>query len=138
MGRSTASTRPTAPSSELWAFDTREALRSSAAIDGDGNAYLGSGEGKLFVLNPDGTLRWAIQLIDEDRNDLNASPALGLEAIYLAGESGEVFSIPYDYCLRADLDDDRCVTDTGEQLPASGVQLVYTDRFGGLEPIAPV
>ena len=33
--------------------------------------------GRLFVLNPDGTLRWSMRLIDAERNDLNASPALG-------------------------------------------------------------
>src|SRR5262249_2158979 len=85
----------------VWQFDTRDAIRSSPAIDGDGHVYFGSGEGKLFVLNADGTLRWSLQLIDGTRDDLNASPALGTDAIVIAGESGEVFSVPYDYCLGA-------------------------------------
>ena len=84
-----------------WTFDTREPIRSSPAVDGDDNVYFGSGDGRLYVLNKDGTLRWSMQLIDDDRNDLNSSPALGKDAIYLGGESGEVFSVPYDYCLRA-------------------------------------
>src|SRR5262249_36948728 len=46
-----------------WAFDTLEPIRSSPAIDADGNVYVGSGEGRLFVLNRDGTLRWAMRLI---------------------------------------------------------------------------
>ena len=39
-----------------WAFDALEPIRSSPAIDADGNVYVGSGEGRLFVLNADGTL----------------------------------------------------------------------------------
>ncbi|MHA1855755.1 MAG: outer membrane protein assembly factor BamB family protein [Promethearchaeota archaeon] len=61
----------------IWKFDTLGPIRSSPAIDGNDTIYVGSGEGKLFAINPDGTLRWAYQLIDQNRNDLNASPALG-------------------------------------------------------------
>jgi len=86
-----------------WAFDTREPIRSSPAIDGAGNIYVGSGEGRLFVLDAEGSLRWSIRLIDDSRDDLNASPALGSDAIVLAGENGGVFSVPYDYCLRPGL-----------------------------------
>jgi outer membrane protein assembly factor BamB len=115
---------------QIWAFDTLEPIRSSPAVDGNDNIYLGSGEGKLFVLNPDGTLRWSMQLIADDRNDLNASPALGEEAIYIAGESGEVFSIPYDYCKRtSNLGDERCF-EAGETLPENGVYLYFTTSFG--------
>jgi outer membrane protein assembly factor BamB len=117
----------------LWAFDTVEPIRSSPAIDGNGNVYVGSGEGRLFVLNPDGTLRWSIQLIDEPRNDLNGSPALGNDAIVIAGENGDVFSLPYDYCLRPEaVADTRCRVGGGEDLPADGVFLFVTGRFGGL------
>jgi outer membrane protein assembly factor BamB len=119
--------------SVVWAYDTREPIRSSPAIDGDGNIYLGSGEGQMFVLNPDGSLRWSIQLIDDERDDLNASPALGKERIVISGESGEVFGIPYDYCLRPNLDDDRCTVGPGEPLPDDGIFIVFTTSFGGLE-----
>ena len=123
--------------SVVWAFDTREPVRSSPAVDGDGNVYVGSGEGRLFVLNADGTLRWSMQLIAGDRNDLNSSPALGKDAIYIAGESGEVFSVPYDYCLRSEGQaDQRCVTTGGEALP-SGASLLFTTSFGALEPEPP-
>jgi outer membrane protein assembly factor BamB len=111
---------------QRWAFDTLEPIRSSPAIDADGHIYVGSGEGRLFVLNKDGTLRWSIKLIDDIRNDLNSSPALGKDAIYLGGESGEVFSVPYDYCLRAT--DARC--STTEDLPADIAQLWVTTPLG--------
>jgi hypothetical protein len=120
-----------------WAFDTTEPVRSSPAVDADGNVYVGSGEGRLFVLNPNGTLRFSMRLIDADRNDLNASPALGQDAIYIGGESGEVFSVPYDYCLRAEAKSDaRCTTTGGEGLP-DGVNLLFTTSFGALVDPAP-
>ena len=119
--------------SVVWGYDTREPIRSSPAIDGDGNIYVGSGEGQMFVLNPDGSLRWSIQLIDDDRDDLNSSPALGKEFVVLSGETGEVFAIPYDYCLRPGLDDDRCTVGPGEPLPDDGVFVVFTTSFGSLE-----
>jgi outer membrane protein assembly factor BamB len=117
----------------VWAYDTREPIRSSPAIDGDGNIYVGSGEGQMFVLNPDGTLRWSIQLIDDERDDLNSSPALGKEFVVLSGESGAVFGIPYDYCLRPGLSDARCTVGPGEPIPDEGVFIVFTTSFGGLE-----
>ena len=114
-----------------WQFDTRDAIRSSPAIDAAGNVYVGAGDGRLYVLNPDGTLRWSMQLIDADRDDLNASPALGTEAIVIAGESGEIFSIPYDWCLRPDASGDaRCRLGPAEDLPSDGAALYFTTQFG--------
>ncbi len=114
-----------------WQFDTRDAIRSSPAVDADGNVYVGSGEGRLFVLNADGSLRWSMRLIDGPRDDLNASPALGPDAILIAGESGEIFSIPYDWCLRPDAaSDPRCRRGPGEDLPADGAFLSWTTQFG--------
>lgn len=122
------------PSGDLvWAYDTREPIRSSPAIDGDGNIYVGSGEGQMFVLNPDGSLRWSIQLIDDQRDDLNSSPALGKEFVVISGETGEIFALPYDYCLRPDLNDERCTVGPGEPIPDEGVFIVFTTSFGGLE-----
>ncbi|MBK9180530.1 MAG: PQQ-binding-like beta-propeller repeat protein [Acidimicrobiales bacterium] len=116
-----------------WTFDALEPIRSSPAVDAAGRVYVGSGEGRLFVLEPDGTLRWSILLIDGDRNDLNASPALGPDGVAIAGESGEVFFVPYDYCLRPEAGgDDRCRVGPGEDLPSDGARLYVTTRFGRL------
>ncbi|MHA1673361.1 MAG: PQQ-binding-like beta-propeller repeat protein, partial [Promethearchaeota archaeon] len=117
----------------LWKFDTLESIRSSPAVDGEDTIYVGSGEGKLFAINPDGTLRWAYQLISSDRNDLNSSPALGFDGIYIAGESGEIFFVPYDYPLTTTgLDDPNSIIGPDEALPSDGVFLIYTTPFGEL------
>jgi len=116
---------------QRWAFDAGEPIRSSPAVDGAGNVYFGGGDGRLTVLGPDGKQRWSIQLITETRNDLNASPALGAHAVYLAGESGEVFGVPYEYCVSpAGAADARCRVGGEEALPRDGALLRYTTAHG--------
>lgn len=121
-----------------WEFDSRDPIRSSPAVDADDNVYFGSGDGRLYVLAKNGTLRWSIQLITLDRNDLNSSPALGADAVYLGGESGEIFSVPYDYCLRATgMADPRCAAPSAPTLPADGGTLLFTTSFGAEEATPP-
>ena len=116
---------------QFWAFDWGAPMRSSPAIDGHGNVYIGTGDGHLLVLNRDGTLRWALELIADDRDDLNGSPAIGHHAIYLAGESGEVFGVPYDFCLRdEEQSSPACTIGPDEPLAAEGVLLRFTTNFG--------
>jgi outer membrane protein assembly factor BamB len=115
---------------QKWAYDIGDPIRSSPAIDGAGNIYFGGGDGRLHVLNPDGTGRFSVQLIAEDRNDVNSSPALGHDAIYVGGESGELFSVPYDYCLGAGKSDARCAPPALLPVPADGAALLYTTAFG--------
>jgi outer membrane protein assembly factor BamB len=118
----------------LWTFDTPEPIRSSPAVDGEGNVYFGGGDGVLYVLNKDGSFRWSIQLIDEDRENLNASPALASDAIIIAGETGQVFSVPYDYCLRPTAKSDlRCRTTPAASGPTNGAVLVFSEAFGALD-----
>jgi outer membrane protein assembly factor BamB len=119
-----------------WQFDTPSPIRSSPSVDLDGNIYFGGGDGNLYVLGPDGKLRWSILLIDADRNDLNSSPALGADAIYLGGETGEIFSIPYEYCVRPEgMKDARC--STKPPVFADGAALMWTTTFGSLVATPP-
>ncbi|MFO0628362.1 MAG: PQQ-binding-like beta-propeller repeat protein [Polyangiales bacterium] len=114
-----------------WTFDALEPIRSSPAVDARDQIYVGSGEGRLFVLNANGTLRWSMRLIADDRDDLNASVALGRRGAVVAGENGGVFFVPFDYCLRpAAAMDARCRRGPGEDLPADGAFLYRTTRFG--------
>src|SRR5579862_3206787 len=95
----------------LWRYDTGDPVRSSPVL-GPAPAperrdivYVGSSNGKLYALDSDsGHRRWSFDTTPEDpvlrdRNDLNASPALGPTGIYIAGEDGYVDYVPYDYCL---------------------------------------
>ncbi len=112
-----------------WSFDAGTPLRSSPAVDADGNVYVGGGDGNLYVLRSNGSLRFAMRLIDDVRNDLNSSPALGSDAVYIGGESGEMFSVPYDWCLRpANAADPRCVTSRAP-VP-DGASLSWVNAFG--------
>ncbi|PKN98889.1 MAG: hypothetical protein CVU42_10265 [Chloroflexi bacterium HGW-Chloroflexi-4] len=117
----------------VWEFDTLEPIRSSPAVDGNDNIYFGNGEGKLYSINADGSLRWSYQLITDLRNDLNSSPALGFDGIYIAGESGEVFFVPYDYPLTSAGKEDPRSYSVGENMPADGASLVYTSSFGAFQ-----
>lgn len=112
-----------------WTFDTLDPIRSSPAVGGDGTIYFGGGDGKLYAINPDGTKRWSFDTSENDRNDLNASPALGKDGIVIAGEDGKIWNVPYDYCLRRK-DDKRCDTDKGEGMADDGA-LVYVLTRGG-------
>jgi outer membrane protein assembly factor BamB len=121
-----------------WAFDSLEPIRSSPAIDGSDKIYFGSGDGRLYCLNPDGTLRWAYQLVTDDRNDMNGSPGLGSHGIYIAGQSGDIFFMPYDYPLTDEgRKDTRTIIRKGEDLPENGAFLLYTTGFGSLKIKAP-
>jgi outer membrane protein assembly factor BamB len=121
-----------------WTFDTPEPIRSSPAVDGAGNIYFGGGDGVLYVLGPDGTMRWSLALITQPRRNLNASPALGTDAIYLAGESGEVFSVPYEYCLRSDQQANAaCSTTAPFSGTGDGAALLYNEPFGGIDVTPP-
>lgn len=121
-----------------WAFDWPSPIRSSPAIDGQNLIYMGTGDGHLLVLNADGSLRWALLLEPGERNDLNSSPALGEHAIYLASESGRVFGVPFDFCLReAEADNPNCKRPEDLSAPRDGARLRFVSRFGTLQEIPP-
>ena len=121
----------------LWKYDTGDPIRSSPALglSADGRSkivYFGDGNGKLYALNvSDGSLRWAFDTTSKeaelaDRNDLNGSVALGKTGIYVGGEHGQFWYLPYDYCLNAK--DARC---TGtSSLPQTFSGLYYVSPGG--------
>ncbi len=124
-----------ADGSVVWAYDTLAPLRSSPAVGADDVVYVGGGDGRLYAVNADGSLRWSMLLAAGDRNDLNSSPALGAHAIVIGSESGEVWSVPYDWCLQ-NADDTRCST-ASEPFPTDGGYLWVTSRFGNVSPTTP-
>ncbi len=125
----------------LWRHDTGDPIRSSPVIGrtpgGDGHiVYVGSSNGKLYAINAsDGTRRWSYDTtprgrVLRDRNDLNGSPALGEQGIYIGGEHGRLVFVPYEWCLRAGRDNPRCATDPGDEFP-DDVTRVYPATPGG-------
>lgn len=121
----------------LWKYDTGDPIRSSSALGmgPDGNSqivYFGDGNGKLYALNAaDGSVRWAFDTTSSetelaDRNDLNGSVALGKTGIYVGGEHGQLWYLPYDYCLHNQ--DARCSEDSA--LPQDFTGLYYVSPGG--------
>ena len=112
----------------LWTFDTLDPIRSSPSIDGEGRIYFGAGDGVLYALNPDGTRAWSYDATEQDRNDLNSSPVLGEERIYLGSEDGSILGVPYGYC--ASSSDPRCSTSPLSDLGDDGAALYYVTPGG--------
>ena len=124
----------------LWRYDTGDPVRSSpvlgAAPAGEHRdiVYVGSSNGKLYALDADtGRRRWSFDTTPtdpalRDRNDLNASPALGRTGVYIAGEHGYVDYVPYDYCLHRR--DRRCSTNPGEEF-GNDLTRVFPVSAGG-------
>jgi outer membrane protein assembly factor BamB len=131
----------------LWSYDTGDVIRSSPVLgrtpDGSGDiVYFGAGNGRFYALNAaDGTRRWSFDTTDadperRDRNDLNASPALGQTGVYFAGEHGQVWYVPYDYCLHTTTDS-RCQTASGSDLPTDVADLFYVSPGGNTQTSFP-
>ncbi len=76
------------PGTVKWAFATRARINSSPAIDvgADGTIYVGSEDGKLYAINPDGTAKW---IFTTGSGDVDSSPAIGPDGtIYVGSGSG--------------------------------------------------
>jgi len=123
----------------LWRYDTGDVVRSSPvlgpAAGGQGLVvYVGAGNGTLFAIDAaTGKRRWSYDTtsrdpILRDRNDLNASPALGRSGVYIGGEDGSVHYVPYDYCLHHAVT--RCSTSPG-QVFADELNRVFPVSSGG-------
>jgi outer membrane protein assembly factor BamB len=126
----------------LWKYDTGAPIRSSPAVglspEGADLIYFGCGNGRLYALNGDGTLRWSFDTTPDDdelrdRNDLNGSPALGPTGVYIGGEHGQLWYVPYDYALQAPKA--RCETVDG--LPPTFTGLQYVTPGGNATPEFP-
>lgn len=126
----------------LWRYDAGAPIRSSPVLgrapEGEEGwiVYFGCGNGKLFAINAaDGSRRWSYNTTPEDpelcdRNDLNGSPALGTTGVYIGGEHGQVWYVPYDYPLHSD--DPRGSRDAGEDFPSDMAGLLYVTPGGNV------
>ncbi|MCB0875748.1 MAG: PQQ-like beta-propeller repeat protein [Solirubrobacterales bacterium] len=130
----------------IWRYDTGDPIRSSPALGrapkGESGRilYVGSSDGSLYAIDTaDGTRRWSYDTtprgpVLHDRNDLNSSPALGKRGIWIGGESGYLYHVPYDYCLGPGRRDDRCDVDPGEQFGDDLTRTMPVTAGGTTEP----
>ena len=87
-------TGPSAPL-QKWAFATGGSiLGSSPAIGMDGAVYLGSADGNLYAINPDGSQRWAFKTGAVIQN---SSPAMGADGtIYIGSNDKKIYAVNPD------------------------------------------
>ncbi|MDD9939493.1 MAG: PQQ-binding-like beta-propeller repeat protein [Myxococcales bacterium] len=76
--------------SPVSTFTTGDEVISSPAVGADGTVYVGSEDGFLYAVNPDGTQQWAFDAGDAVRS----SPAIGSDGtIYVGSDDGRVFAV---------------------------------------------
>jgi outer membrane protein assembly factor BamB len=129
-----------------WRFDTGDTIRSSPVLGkaptGNGRIlYVGSANGKLYALDSrTGKRRWSFDTtprdpVLRDRNDLNASPALGRRGIYIGGEHGRIVFVPYDWCLHHR--DSRCNRKPRSDLGRTVTEMAYVTPGGSTRVSGP-
>ncbi len=75
-----------------WDYRTSGTLESSPAVAADGTIYFGSGDGHLYALSPNGTLRWRFAT-----GGRVYSPAVGGGGtVYVGSEDGNLYAIHPD------------------------------------------
>ena len=129
----------------VWRYDTGDPIRSSPVLgmppQGETGRilYVGSSNGQLYAIDTGtGSRRWSYDTTPReealhDRNDLNASPALGKRGIWIAGEAGFLHHVPYDYCLGEGREDERCETGPGERFADDLVRTFPVTAGGSTE-----
>jgi outer membrane protein assembly factor BamB len=76
-----------------WRYQTGGAVQSSAAVGADGTTYVGSNDGYLYAIHPDGSLKWRYQTADA----VESSPAIGAAGIvYIGSNDGHLYGINPD------------------------------------------
>jgi outer membrane protein assembly factor BamB len=70
-----------------WEFVTGDIVLSSPAIAGDGTIYVGSGDNKLYAINPDGTEKWEFLT----GGYIRSSPAIGTDGTIYVGSLDNIF-----------------------------------------------
>ena len=77
-----------------WAYAVGDAIRSSPAIAEDGTIYVGSNDGNLYAINPDGTYKWSYPI----GGNVYSSPAIAADGTVYIGswrESGSCTGAVY-------------------------------------------
>ena len=83
---------------ELWSYATQAEVRSSPAVDADGDIYVGSNDCRIYALYPEkGAVKWVYMTAGM----VTSSPAIGPDQrLYVGSEDGFV------YCIGPNTQDD--------------------------------
>ena len=74
----------------IWQFPTGKYVFSSPALDDDGTIYIGSGNGRMYALRPNGSLKWSFLTGAE----IQSSPAIGKDGtIYFGSGDRKVYAL---------------------------------------------
>ena len=73
-----------------WTFLTGGAVYSSPAVGADGTIYIGSYDGKLYAINPDGSQKWAFATGER----IGTCATIGADStIYIGSSNGKLYTI---------------------------------------------
>jgi outer membrane protein assembly factor BamB len=88
----------TFPGPGEWRFRTNGEIESSAAVDpDDGTIYIGSDDGNVWAINPDGTEKWQY----DTGAEVESSPIVDLDGtIYVGSTNGRFFALNPDGSLK--------------------------------------
>jgi len=76
-----------------WSFPTGAGVYSSPAIGADGTVYVGSQDGNLYAINPDGTEKWSFTI----GGWIRSSPAVGPDGtVYVGCDDDMLFAVNPD------------------------------------------
>ncbi|MCK5560226.1 MAG: PQQ-binding-like beta-propeller repeat protein [Thermoplasmata archaeon] len=73
----------TNPGTLMWEFITGDNVDSSPAIGSNGTIYVGSFDGNLYAIYPNGTEKWSYTML----NEVHSSPAIGPDGTIYVGTS---------------------------------------------------
>ena len=78
--------------SVLWQYLAEHEVSGTPAVDGNGNIYVGSKDDYLYCLNPNGTLKWKVQI----ESDVINSPVVSPLNVVIVPAVDRLYSFSFD------------------------------------------
>lgn len=76
-----------------WSYETGNIVQAAPAVGADGTIYVGSTDGKLYALNPDGSLKWAFPS-STPVGAINFAPTIGADGtIYFGANDATLYAV---------------------------------------------